>query len=137
MPYKGAQLETIVRARLESACEGLDLKAGTQTVMRDDAVKIAAQKVASISGDARRVLDICRHAVELMESVRQPVVPRDVLDVIKEMQNSPTAAYLEECSLHERILLASLIKCIKREGVEEIAWGEVGVVLVGRRLGAN
>jgi origin recognition complex subunit 1 len=41
------------------------------------------------------------------------------------MQNSPTAAYLRDCSLHERMMLASLVKCIKREGVEEIKWGEV------------
>lgn len=49
----------------------------------------------------------------------------DVKDVIKEMQNSPTAAYLRECSLHERIMLASFIKCMKREGVEEIKLGDV------------
>jgi hypothetical protein len=42
------------------------------------------------------------------------------------MQNSPTAAYLSECSLHERIMLAALIKCIKREGIEEIKWNAVG-----------
>lgn len=42
------------------------------------------------------------------------------------MQNSPTAAYLRECSFHERLMLTSLVKCIKREGVEEIKWGEVG-----------
>lgn len=49
----------------------------------------------------------------------------DVKEVIQVMQNSPTAAYLRECSFHERMMLASLLKCIKREGVEEIKWGEV------------
>lgn len=41
------------------------------------------------------------------------------------MQNSPTAAYLRECSLHERIMLAALLKVIKREGVGEVRWGDV------------
>jgi origin recognition complex subunit 1 len=49
----------------------------------------------------------------------------DVKEVIQVMQNSPTAAHLRECSFHERMMLASLIKCMKREGVEEIKWGEV------------
>ena len=41
------------------------------------------------------------------------------------MQNSPTAAYLRDCSFHERLMLASMVKCIKREGVDEIKWREV------------
>jgi len=49
----------------------------------------------------------------------------DVKEVIKVMQNSPTAAYIRECSLHERILLAAVMKCIKKEGVEEVKWGDV------------
>jgi origin recognition complex subunit 1 len=52
-------------------------------------------------------------------------VIRDVNEITKQMQNSPTAAYLRDCSFHERMVLVSLIKCIKREGVEEIKWGEV------------
>lgn len=49
----------------------------------------------------------------------------DVKEVIKVMQNSPTAAYLRECSLHERMMLAALLKVIRREGVEEVRWGDV------------
>jgi origin recognition complex subunit 1 len=63
--------------------------------------------------------------VELVQPKRRAARLGDVKEVIQVMQNSPTAAYLRECSLHERMMLASLIKCIKREGVEEIQWGEV------------
>jgi AAA lid domain len=49
-PYTTAQLEQIVHARL----------GGSNEVLSKDAVKFAAMKVSSISGDARRVLDICR-----------------------------------------------------------------------------
>lgn len=63
--------------------------------------------------------------MELVQPKRRTARLVDVKEVIHVMQNSPTAAYLRECSFHERMMLASLIKCIKREGVEEIRWGEV------------
>jgi len=58
-PYTTAQLEKIVQARLASAKEGMTSDA-VQDVVAPDAIKFAAMKVSSISGDARRVLDICR-----------------------------------------------------------------------------
>jgi len=66
--------------------------------------------------------------VELVQPKRRQALVDDVRSVIKVMQNSPTAAYVRECSLHERIMLAALLKCIKRQGVEEIQWGEVCLV---------
>lgn len=56
-PYNTHQLENIVRARLLTAKEGLK---NTKDVIHPDGIKFAAMKVSSISGDARRVLDICR-----------------------------------------------------------------------------
>ena len=50
---------------------------------------------------------------------------REVKEVISAMQNSPTAGYLQELSLHERIMLAAVLKCVKKEGVEEVKWGDV------------
>ena len=57
-PYTTGQLEMIVHARLEKSREGLPAKA--PDVISKDGVKFASMKVSSISGDARRVLDICR-----------------------------------------------------------------------------
>jgi len=57
-PYTTAQLETIVHTRLTKSREGLPAKA--PEVISKDGVKFASMKVSSISGDARRVLDICR-----------------------------------------------------------------------------
>lgn len=67
--------------------------------------------------------------MELVHPKRRAARTEDVKEVIKVLQNSPTAAYLRDCSLHERIMLASLLRCIKREGVEEIKWGEVCVFI--------
>jgi Cdc6-like AAA superfamily ATPase len=60
-PYNSDQLIEIVQARLLTAREGL--KGEMNEVIVPDAVKFAAKKVASITGDARRVLDICRSAI--------------------------------------------------------------------------
>ena len=49
--------------------------------------------------------------------------------VIKDMQNSPTAAYLRDLSFHERLMLAAILRCVKKEGVEEITWGDVSLCL--------
>lgn len=124
-PYTTSQLQEIILARLFASKENLPSQ-HQHDVITADGVKFASMKVSSISGDARRVLDICRRAVELVHPKGKAAGTEDVRDVIKVMQNSPTAAFLKELSLHERIMLAALVKCIKREGVEEIKWGEVG-----------
>ena len=59
-PYTTPQLERIVQTRLQSATDGLEGKDKEQIVIAADGIKFAAMKVSSISGDARRVLDICR-----------------------------------------------------------------------------
>ncbi|KAF9075123.1 P-loop containing nucleoside triphosphate hydrolase protein [Rhodocollybia butyracea] len=118
-PYTTQQLEVIVKTRLAAANDSLP-SSKRQEILTPDAVKFIAMKISSISGDARRALDVCRRTLELMRPKGVAARTNDVKDVIKEMQNSPTAAYLRECSLHERIMLASLLKCMKRQGVEEI-----------------
>lgn len=57
-PYDKAQLIKIVDARLQAAKEGFTGE--FPEVIAKDGINFAAAKVASISGDARRVLDICR-----------------------------------------------------------------------------
>lgn len=56
--YTHTQLMTIIQSRLEGI---------GQVIVESDAVQFASRKVAAVSGDARRALDICRRAVELAE----------------------------------------------------------------------
>lgn len=124
-PYTTPQVERIVHARLLTAAQSLS--DAQQAVLVPDAVKFACMKVASISGDARRALDVCRRAVELARDAGRPGEARDVQAALAAMQRSPTAAFVSTCSLHERIMLVALIRCVKRGGVEEICWREVGL----------
>lgn len=57
--YNHEQLMKIVQSRLEGV---------PNKIVEPDAVQFASRKVAAVSGDARRALDICRRAVELAEA---------------------------------------------------------------------
>ena len=57
--YTHAQLIQIIESRLAKVPDD---------VVHPDAVQFASRKVAAVSGDARRCLDICRRAVEIAES---------------------------------------------------------------------
>lgn len=62
--YTHQQLIRIIESRLEGI---------GQVVVEPDAVQFASRKVAAVSGDARRALDICRRAVEIAEADKAAV----------------------------------------------------------------
>jgi origin recognition complex subunit 1 len=66
-----------------------------------------------------------RRTVELVQSYGRVARTDDVKDVIRNLQNSPTSAFLRSLSLHERILLAALLRCVRRAGVGEIPGADV------------
>ncbi|KAJ4424765.1 Origin recognition complex, subunit 1 [Gnomoniopsis sp. IMI 355080] len=64
--YNHEQLMKIVQSRLEGVPDN---------IVEPDAVQFASRKVAAVSGDARRALDICRRAVELAEAEAKAADP--------------------------------------------------------------
>ncbi|OJD14844.1 hypothetical protein AJ78_04848 [Emergomyces pasteurianus Ep9510] len=60
--YKHQELMEIIGSRLSNV---------PGNIVDPDAVQFASRKVAAVSGDARRALDICRRAVEIAEQVSQ------------------------------------------------------------------
>ncbi|XP_014675258.1 PREDICTED: uncharacterized protein LOC106815324 [Priapulus caudatus] len=83
-PYSHKQLQEIVMSRM----------AGLEAFDRD-AIQLAARKVAAVSGDARRALDICRRATEIAETTAKPggatvlVGMSHVEEALQEMFSSP------------------------------------------------
>ncbi|MCI4383679.1 hypothetical protein PGIGA_G00029450 [Pangasianodon gigas] len=59
-PYSRQELAAIVQDRLTQVSE--------EGVLDAAAVQFCARKVSAVSGDARKALDICRRAVEMVES---------------------------------------------------------------------
>ncbi|KAL2063001.1 hypothetical protein VTL71DRAFT_6073 [Oculimacula yallundae] len=137
--YTHEQLMKIIQSRL-SGVPG--------DIVESDAIQFASRKVAAVSGDARRALDICRRAVELAESdiLSQPApntpsksgkgnekIPRGfgkvtiatVKRAINEATTSPLQQYLRGLPLAAKILLAALLAKTRRSGIAESVLGEV------------
>ncbi|NXB81605.1 ORC1 protein, partial [Donacobius atricapilla] len=112
-PYTFKQLQQIISSRLKG------LKA-----FEEDAVQLVSRKVAALSGDARRCLDICRRATEICEAARQKRAPEvvrmaHVIEAIDEMFSSPYVSAIRNASLHEQIFLKAILAEFRRAGVEE------------------
>lgn len=63
-PYSRQELSAIVQDRLAQV--------SGEGVLDAAAVQFCARKVSAVSGDARKALDICRRAVEMVESNNRP-----------------------------------------------------------------
>ncbi|EIW67259.1 hypothetical protein TREMEDRAFT_33606 [Tremella mesenterica DSM 1558] len=122
-PYDRQSLIEIVQSRLIPHPKSQE----DHRVLVPDAIALAATKMAGTNGDARRVLDACRRAVEVAyESPSpHPVTAKEMMAVLHQMSSSPAAMYIKQCSEQQRIMLAAMVRCVRREGVPEVAWKNV------------
>lgn len=108
-PYNFKQLQKIVETRLKES-----------DAFRSEAIQLVARKVAAVSGDARRALDICRRATEIAETRKaDTVLMEDVKNALDEMITSSKVRAIKYCSKMEQIFLQSVCAEITRTGVEE------------------
>lgn len=87
--------------------------------------KITFRKVASVSGDCRRALDICRRATEIAEESSEN--PKDhivnfthVNRALSEMFASPKIRAIKSCTKFEKLFLQAVASEITRTGIEEV-----------------
>ncbi|KAI0204700.1 ATPase [Astrocystis sublimbata] len=139
--YNHEQLMKIIQSRLEGV---------PGNIVEPDAVQFASRKVAAVSGDARRALDICRRAVELAEaewkgpggdpgtpskrgrgeadkkgSSRGRVTIATVKRAISEATTSPLQQYLRGLPFASKVTLASLLVRNERTGLPDSTYGDV------------
>ncbi|KAI1821091.1 ATPase [Xylaria intraflava] len=143
--YNHEQLMKIIQSRLEGV---------PGNIVEPDAVQFASRKVAAVSGDARRALDICRRAVELAESeakasIGYPATPSKraktqpeqgkgkgpssrgrvtiatVKRAINEATTSPLQQYLRGLPFASKVMLASLLIRNERIGLPDSTYGDV------------
>jgi origin recognition complex subunit 1 len=149
--YTHSQLIQIIQSRLANI---------PGNIVHPDAIQFASRKVAAVSGDARRALDICRRAVEIAEAEAQsaskdfvpgtpskkgraegggkgratPVVTiATIKQAIAEATSSPLQQYLRALPLSAKVFLAALLARNRRTGIAEALVGDV--VDEARRLG--
>ncbi|ENN79437.1 hypothetical protein HUJ04_013202 [Dendroctonus ponderosae] len=118
--YTHKQLIEIVTRRLT----------GTDSFDRD-AIQLVARKVASVSGDARRALDICRRAAEIAErdGNEQQVSIQQINDALTAMITQPQVTAIKRSSRLQKLLLQAIVAEVERTGVEETTFVDVFKVL--------
>ncbi|XP_050533491.1 origin recognition complex subunit 1 isoform X2 [Daktulosphaira vitifoliae] len=98
-PYTFQQLQEIIMNRLIG-----------NSSFDPDAVQLVSRKVAAVSGDARRALDICRRAIDLIKSEdeSQMITINHVNQVINSILSGLRVTAIRQCSLFEQYFLRAL-----------------------------
>ncbi|XP_052319114.1 origin recognition complex subunit 1 isoform X22 [Oncorhynchus keta] len=121
-PYSFKQLQQIITSRLNKV-----------KAFEEDALQLVSRKVAALSGDARRCLDICRRATEICEhSASHPssaglVRMSHVMEALDEMFSSSYITAIRCASLQEQLFLRAVIAEFRRLGLEEATFQQVFV----------
>ncbi|XP_024134731.1 origin recognition complex subunit 1 [Oryzias melastigma] len=119
-PYTFKQLQQIITSRLNKV-----------KAFEEDALQLVSRKVAALSGDARRCLDICRRATEICEhsaadsSDAGLVAMSHVMEALNEMFSSAYITAIKCASLQEQLFLRAVIAEFRRLGLEEATFQQV------------
>ncbi|XP_061582175.1 cell division control protein 6 homolog [Cololabis saira] len=134
-PYSREELTAIVQDRLSQA--------SAEGVLDVSAVQFCARKVSAVSGDARKALDICRRAVEIVESderkkssdpesetkvsrVSLPQVARVLSEVYGDRMASPSGGSDgESFPLQQKLLVCCLLLLTRNGKSKEIVLGKL------------
>ncbi|KAF3835802.1 hypothetical protein F7725_028360 [Dissostichus mawsoni] len=122
LPYSFKQLQQIITSRLNKV-----------KAFEEDALQLVSRKVAALSGDARRCLDICRRATEICEhsaadtSSTGLVGMSHVMDALNEMFSSAYITAIKCVSVQEQLFLRAIIAEFRRLGLEEATFQQVFV----------
>ncbi|CAI2735427.1 unnamed protein product [Schistosoma spindalis] len=111
-PYSHEQLAQIVRHHLSSL----------SNMFQPKALELAARKVAAVSGDVRRALDICKRAAEIVSSNGKCNKEIDISHInaaLKEMFTTPKSEAICACSLYEKLFLRAVIAEFQARSTEE------------------
>ncbi|KAM7528936.1 hypothetical protein LguiB_032346 [Lonicera macranthoides] len=121
-PYNYLQLQEIISTRLK----GID-------AFENQAIEYASRKVAAVSGDARRALEICRRAAEIADYRIKKLNPlpdsasagkalvgmAEVEAAIQEMFQAPHIQVMRSCSKLSKIFLTAMVHELYKTGMSE------------------
>ncbi|XP_051013792.1 cell division control protein 6 homolog [Acomys russatus] len=141
-PYTRNQIATILQDRLNEV--------SSDQVLDSAAIQFCARKVSAVSGDIRKALDVCRRAIEIVESdvksqtILRPLsecqspseslVPKRVSlahisQVISEVDANKVALSQEKTQgslpLQQKILICSLLLLTRRLKIKEVTLGKL------------
>ncbi|XP_042377517.1 origin of replication complex subunit 1-like isoform X1 [Zingiber officinale] len=138
-PYTYQQLQEIISSRLNS----LD-------AFEDQAIEFASRKVAAMSGDARRALEICRRAAEIADyQLKQSLLSKQSLgsrdDLMEEKQRvrmthiqaaleevfqAPHIQVMKTSSRLSKIFLVAMVRELYRTGLGETNFEKLATTVI-------
>ncbi|KAI4976551.1 hypothetical protein ZWY2020_050158 [Hordeum vulgare] len=134
-PYNYRQLQEIITSRLKGI-----------NAFEDQAIEFASRKVAAMSGDARRALEICRRAAEFadyrvkqFQQVEQTpssanigngfVCMGDIEDAIQEVFQAPHIQVMKNCPKFGKVILAAMVHELYRSGLGEVLFDKLAATV--------
>ncbi|KFK23920.1 hypothetical protein AALP_AAs52427U000100, partial [Arabis alpina] len=125
-PYNYTQLQEIISTRLNGI-----------NAFEKQAIEFASRKVAAISGDARRALEICRRAAEVADyrlktnktAKNQLVIMADVEAAIQEMFQAPHIQVMKSVSKLSKIFLTAMVHELYKTGMAETTFDRVATTV--------
>lgn len=93
MPYTASQIRDIITSRLKALLPSNSTSPEHVPFIHPAAIDLCARKVAGQTGDLRKALDICRRAIDLIESETRQ---KHQLVLDEQIQSSPTRKPLGE-----------------------------------------
>jgi cell division control protein 6 len=94
LPYSAAQIKTVITSRLKSLVPADSQTPDFIPFLHPAAIELCSRKVAGQTGDLRKAFDICRRAIDLIESDTKQKHEQALKDLI--LQDSPSKRPLEE-----------------------------------------
>ncbi|KAK7506241.1 hypothetical protein BaRGS_00002353 [Batillaria attramentaria] len=139
-PYTRDQITAIITNRLTQCKDG-------DAVIENSAIQFCARKVSAVAGDMRKALDVCRRAVEMVESeIRSQQVLRvtdcnspsksrpavkkigisHISKVLSEVYGSSVQAQQSEgVPLQQKLMVCTLLLVVKSGKFKEVQLGKV------------
>mmetsp|Transcript_2957 Transcript_2957/g.7332 ORF Transcript_2957/g.7332 Transcript_2957/m.7332 type:complete len:232 (+) Transcript_2957:360-1055(+) len=105
-PYSYQQLDKVIHSRLKQL-DAFDSKA----------IELCSRKVAAVSGDVRKALQICRQACDLARTDGlESVTLSNIEHAVKQLYTNPYVAAIKGISVLERVVVVAAAQAL-REGV--------------------
>jgi cell division control protein 6 len=134
MPYSKEDIISIIKDRLQTVQKKVN---SDQTLIDDRALTLCASKIASLNGDIRKVLDICRKAIEeiekeYIENSQNETGPLKCVSIAHMMRifnnvNPVVTSNIEKNSmpLMQKILLCTVLLMTKQMRSKEVLLSKV------------
>lgn len=94
LPYTAAQIKTVITSRLKSLVPADSPTPDFVPFLHPAAIELCSRKVAGQTGDLRKAFDICRRAIDLIESDTKQKHEQALKDLL--LQDTPSKKPLEE-----------------------------------------